>query len=308
MQHQIVKMKNLRFALLTAFCVAGFIYALHGQPASAQCSQKWSWLPDSLRSNSLPRFYFYWGYNRASFSKTNLHFNGPSYDFTLYDLEAKDRPTKFSLNNYFNPTNIWIPQYNVRLGYRLGSRWALSFGVDHMKYVMTQGQKALLSGIITETASITYAGEYLHEEIDVKEDFLKFEHTDGLNLTTFDVEYYLPVLSHPVKKFAIEAMFGAGGIWVATRTDVRVFGDGLNNDFHVAGYSLAGKAGLRFFMFERLFLQFENKVGYMSLPSVLIKNDAPEIADHNIIFWEKFGAIGFAFNLKRKKSTKNENG
>lgn len=299
-------MKNFRSVLMTVFSLTALVSALNGQSAKIVSAQSWHWFPDSLRSSPLPRFYFYWGYNRASFSKTNLHFTGPDYDFTLYDLKAKDRPTQFSIKTYFNPTTIWIPQYNIRLGFRLGGRWSLSFGMDHMKYVMVQDQNVLLSGVITETASELYAGAYLNEEISVKENFLKFEHTDGLNLTTLDVEYNLPVLSHPRKKFAMEIILGAGGIWAVTRTDVRVFGDGLNNDFHVAGYAMAGKIGLRCYLLERLFLQWENKAGYMTLPSVLIKNDAPEIADHNLIFWEKSVTIGFNFNLKRKSRSKNE--
>ena len=42
------------------------------------------------------RLYFYWGYNRDYFSHSDIHFHGPGYDFTVYDVTARDRPEKFS--------------------------------------------------------------------------------------------------------------------------------------------------------------------------------------------------------------------
>src|SRR5687767_4789372 len=38
------------------------------------------------------QFYFYWGYNRSIYSKTNLHFTSANYDFTVYNIEATDKP------------------------------------------------------------------------------------------------------------------------------------------------------------------------------------------------------------------------
>ncbi|MEZ4921109.1 MAG: hypothetical protein R2792_18560 [Saprospiraceae bacterium] len=270
-------------------CLLAFLF-VHTAKAQVQ------WLPKETHADRY-KFYFYWGYNRASFAPTNLHFTGPKYDFSLYDVQAHDRPTPFKPKVYFGPTTLWIPQYNIRMGYFFKPRWSVSFGVDHMKYVMDANQTLRLSGIITPEASDKYAGTYLNELKEISPDFLQFEHSDGLNLSTFEVAYHLPLLNWPTG--AIEWYNGLGALWVVTRTDVRVFGDGLNNDFHVAGYSLSAKSGLRFTFFKRFFFLFENKMGYMSLPSVLIKNDAPEIADHNIVFGEKTAALGVRFNFKK---------
>lgn len=266
-------------------------------------SKTWNWFPSEDLSQK-KRFYFFWGYNRATFSKTNLHFRGPIYDFTLYDLVATDRPTRFSFRKYFTPATLTIPQYNYRLGYSFFRKWNISLGIDHMKYVITRQQETLLSGIITSEASEKYAGEYLNEPFVLQPDFLWFEHTDGLNLVSIDFEFEQPILTYK-DKWKLTGLLGLGGIWVVTRTDVRVFGDGLNNDFHVAGFTMAGKLRLNLEYKSRLFFAYANKVGYMSLPSVLIKNDAPEIADHNIIFWEKFMLLGYRFDIgKKNKKTK----
>jgi len=45
-----------------------------------------------------------------------------------------------SFDKYFNSGNITIPQYNFRVGYYFKPNWDISFGIDHMKYVLDQNQ------------------------------------------------------------------------------------------------------------------------------------------------------------------------
>lgn len=243
--------------------------------------------------------FVYWGYNRSIFSKTNLHFTGPNYDFTLYDVKGSDRPTKPGWV-YLNPTTFTIPQYNFRAGYFLTDRLAISGGIDHLKYVAEGNQATTISGVITSDASTVYEGSYLNEPIVMGPDLLQFEHTDGFNLVSLDFEYLLPLFSLLDEKIRFLWNFGAGGIWVVTKTNVKVLGEGLDNDFHVAGYTLAGKTGPRIEFKKHLFILAETKGGYASLPSVLIKNSEPEIGDHNLSFLEFYVAVGINFRLKRK--------
>ena len=91
--------------------------------------------------------------------------------------------------------------------------------------------------------------------------------------------------------------FGIGGIWIVTKTKVKVLGDGLDNDFHVAGFTLIGKTGPRLTYKKKIFLSGEIKSGYASLPSVLIKNSEPEIGDHNLLFFEYYVVAGINFRL-----------
>jgi hypothetical protein len=247
-----------------------------------------------LSINPKGKFYFYWGYNRGFFSKSDIHAHGEGYDFTIYDAVAKDRPEKPSLV-YVNPDQLTIPQFNIRAGYYLTKRWAISVGYDHMKYVMQNGQTAKVSGVITKEVSEKYAGSYLNQEMKIESDFLKFEHTDGLNIVTIDIEHYIPLYTSKRQRFKLEATLGSGGIWVAPRSDLRVFGKGLNNDYHIAGYTWTGKAGFRINAFKRFFFQAETRGGYISLPSVLVANGAPEMADHNFTFLEFSTVIGVYF-------------
>jgi hypothetical protein len=277
-------MKKILFAIIYLLTISH----LHAQQDS------------TIRKNQhRGQFYFYWGYNRAYFSSSNLHFNGPNYDFTLYNLKAKDRPERFGWV-YFNPGTLSIPQYNLRLGYFITERFHLSLGMDHMKYVVNQGQTTRISGVVLPAISEKYAGSYLNQPIDLQPDLLIFEHTNGFNLVSLDFEWLQPLYNQKKTSppLACSWNIGAGGIWVVTKTDVRVFSDGLDNDFHVAGYSLVGKMGPRLEWRKRWFLSAEGKFGYASLPAVLIKNNAPEIGDHNLTFFEWNVTAGIRFGKR----------
>src|SRR5882672_9372670 len=94
------------------------------------------------------KFFIYWGWNRDSYTPSDIHFKGNEYDFTLYRVVAHDHQSVLALDPYVVPRTITIPQTNVRLGYFLNDHWSLSLGLDHMKYVMDQDQTANITGTI----------------------------------------------------------------------------------------------------------------------------------------------------------------
>lgn len=241
------------------------------------------------------RFFFYWGYNRASYATSNIHFKGPHYDFTLFGVKAKDRPTAFNIETYFAPASIWIPQYNYRIGYYFSPRWAISLGLDHMKYVVNNDQSVKMTGTVDTFASKKYAGNYTNTPVTLTEDFLRFEHTDGLNLLSLDAEYRLPLIHFWGSRLRLYAELGGGMGAVIPRTDSHVFGDGLNNNFHLSGWGLSAKGGLRLDIFKRFFFQTQARGGYINLSDILLHNGQPQRANQSIIFKQINGVLGVYF-------------
>src|SRR5688572_6486938 len=96
-------------------------------------AQKWSSKKKySTRQNTM---YFYWGYNRSIYTKSDINFQGPGYNFIAEDVMASDRPTR-DFGTYVNLTSFTVPQFNIRVGYYYVDHWDISIGYDHMKYVM----------------------------------------------------------------------------------------------------------------------------------------------------------------------------
>jgi hypothetical protein len=254
-----------------------------------------SWLNAQNEPNSLKKyyseskkykFYFLWGYNRSAFAKSDISFKSPNYDFTLSDVRAKDRPTPFTLRNYFKIENLSIPQYNYRIGFFLNKNTGLSLGLDHLKYVVSHQQTVKISGEIKKEISTTYAGTYSEKDIVIVPEFLGFEHTDGLNLLSLDIERLYSIRSFSKNKFRLNGQLGAGAGPVIPRTDARVMGFGLNNRFHRAGWGISTKFGLKLDVLKHFFLQTEFRTGFIKLNDILISNDAPDRAKQNIVFGE----------------------
>lgn len=237
------------------------------------------------------RLFAYWGYNRAQFTPSNIHFTGPGYDFILHDVVANDRPEPFSLGGYFAPKNMWIPQYNYRVGWFLNDHWSFSIGLDHMKYVVQEYQHVQLTGTISSERSPVYASTEAHD-VEITPDLLLYEHTDGLNLLALDADHYGHLWTSTSGRHALHLTQGLFIGPVIPRTDVRLFGEGLNNRFHLAGYGAGAQLGLFAVFFDRVFARANVRAGYIELPSVLTTGTAEDRARQHFWFVQENVVLG----------------
>ena len=72
---------------------------------------------------------FSWGYNRSSYTQSDINFKGPGYKFTLQDVTAQDKPELID-STYLNPTTFDVPQFNWRWGKYLTDSVYFSLGQD----------------------------------------------------------------------------------------------------------------------------------------------------------------------------------
>ena len=242
-----------------------------------------------------------WGWNRAAYTKSNINLKGSDYDFKLYKVSAHDRPT-FPINyhNYLQLSRLTIPQTNLRISYFIKDNLAVSFGDDHMKYVMDQGQTVHIKGVITRNGNFkgTYDGD-----ITVTENFLKFEHTDGLNYINFEVEKYFTWYHSKNSNCIISAMIGGGGGFLFPKTNVTLLDYERNDRFHVSGFGLSSKAGIQGTFFKHLIFKLENKYGYINMPDIILHKKGIEgRGKQGFFFAELYGTFGVTFNLCNRSS------
>ena len=244
--------------------------------------------------------YLYWGYNRAGFSNSDMHFTGEKYDFTLSDVAANDRPTDFAVDPYLNPVAFTIPQYNYRIGYFFNSRWSASIGMDHMKYVMPQDQTVKINGEITgEMNDILY--QFNDDDILLTDSFLTFEHTDGLNYLSVEAEHFSNLYRFN-QKHSINIYGGAGGGMLIPKSNVKLLGYERHDAFHVAGFGLSAKAGLNVTLWRFFFIQTELKGGYINMSDILVRPDnSPDRAAQDFTFLQWNFVIGGYIPLSKNK-------
>jgi len=250
------------------------------------------------------QFYFSWGYNRSTYANSDIHFEGPGYDFTLANVVAKDFPTPISeIKTYLNPSLLSIPQFNFHVGYFFKDNWAVSIGWDHMKYVMVNDQLSSITGSISGqvsspaiTVNPNYAGTYQNQAFTINsKDFLTFEHTDGFNYASVEIENYHTIWSSKKKNSKLDWVNGLGAGLVVPRSDVRLFTVGANHFWNVAGAGASIKTGLRWQFSKKVYFEGIAKAGSTNLWKIQTTGRAVDKASQKISYLEAYGALGFYF-------------
>ena len=234
------------------------------------------------------RWFGFWGWNGAVYSNSDIHFTGDDYDFTLNNVEAKDRQSPFSYNNYIKWDRITIPQTNTKIGYFVDENYSISFGVDHMKYVMQVGQTVKIDGTIGGTNS-SYDGDYDNEDFTILKSFLEYEHTDGLNYINFEHVYSESFFHKPItQKLGVTAhwLIGMGGGVLMPKTNATLLGNERHDEFHFAGLGTNVKSGLNLFIGDNFFVQNEIKLGYINMWDVRTTSDKSDKASQQFLFFQ----------------------
>ncbi len=239
-------------------------------------------------------WYCYWGYNRAFFNSSDIHFEGKGYNFTLYDVKATDHPAPFDTKVYFNPKKISIPQFNFRIGYFIADKWSLSIGTDHMKYVMLQDQKVKIEGTIDAQLSEKYGGEYHGENIALSDDFLRYEHTNGFNYARIGLEYRGELWQSKNGEHQLIMMPGVALGAVLPWTNYTFLNTRHSDLFHLGGFGFSVTSGFRYEFRNTGFFQVQAQYGFSRLSRVVLEDRSGNyIAKQNIVFFERSFALGF---------------
>ena len=246
-------------------------------------------------------FYFYWGWNRSFYSPSTIHFSGNTYDFQLYDVVAVDRQSPFSADLYLNPKRMTIPQYNARIGYYFKHNLQVSLGVDHMKYVMLHDQPSTINGYIYNS-NTSYDGVYVNEPITIAQDFLKFEHTDGLNYINAELRKSMRVFG--VKHVQSTFLFGGVVGMLLPKTNTTLLANPRYDAFHLAGYGVNGVMSLQLNFFKYFFVQGEAKMGFIHMPDIRTTMNASDRASQMFLYNQFNINFGVQFSLIKYSEAK----
>ncbi len=254
---------------------------------------------DSLKKKK-SHMYFTWGYTRAKYSKSTLHFKNTSnkfneftqkndnYDFVVYDAVAKDRPDFEQIKDVIN---ITIPQFVFRVGYMFNNKWGLEINYDHAKYVVTDYQKVRVKGRVNNN--------YFDQDTVLDPaTFLHFEHTDGANFWMVNAVRKWDLLK-PRKNFEASWVLKPGAGIVFPRTDVTLFGERLNNNWHVAGWIVGVESGLRMEFLKHGFFEFVGKGSFANYVNSLVLGKGNGKARHHFFTAQLTATIGLKFGLKK---------
>ena len=281
------------------YVLAGLLLVISG--AYAQETVK---LQDKYTAHNKGKYFVSWGGNRDSFTTSDIHFTGENYDFTVHAAAAHDKPKGWHID-YLNPSRITIPQTNFKMGYFFSDHYCVTIGVDHMKYVMTQEQTALVSGTINLPAGeqgAIHNHVYDNFAVDFSDGtFLKFEHTDGLNYLNTEVSRFADLSDwlgiSNTDKIQVNFTEGLGAGILYPKTNTTLLGKARHDDFHVSGYGISAKAGLNVTFFKHFYVQGEFKYGYINMNDIRTTQSAADKASQHFNFFERIVAVGGIFKI-----------
>ncbi len=280
--------------VLSSICliVFGFVFSTTIQAEEAKAEKI------EIGIHDKGSFFAFWGWNRGYFSKSDLTFKGDNYEFTIDNMTASDRPTAIGIDPYLNPFDITRPQTNVKIGYFFADKYAISFGVDHMKYIMDQEQTANITGNIN-VGSI-HDGVYNNQPVylgqrDENDDlsFLAFEHSDGLNYLNLEISRFDPLHTFS-SNIVLSRILGVGVGAMLPRTNATLLKNDRHDAFHFSGWGTHIKGGLEF-SYKKFFFRTELKVGYIDMPDIRTTKFESDTASQHFTFTEWTFLLGSYF-------------
>lgn len=244
----------------------------------------------------------YWGYNRSAYTKSNIRFAGPGYDFTLGGAVAHDNPSPLSSGYYWDLKNISVPQFNARVGYYFRHHWAISFGYDHMKYIFQDANEVTLSGEIDPGVDNVnnWSGVYNGVPIVTDRNNFHYENSDGLNYLRLELmRTDLLIALGSKSQFAVSSNIGVATGAILSFNDFDFAGTKSMRTISMSGYGLSAHASLRFEFFRHVFIQTQLSGGFNHQVKVRTRrNDPSSFAKHAYGYGMFDTSVGFLLYIR----------
>ena len=275
--------------LAIIFLIVGLQQPVFGQQYSFKKKQ----------SSQKGALYLYWGYNRSIYAKSDIHFTGDGYDFTILKAKATDNPSK-GIKTYLNPISFTVPQFNVRMGYYYKNNWDISFGYDHMKYVMTINQVAALEGYIDPGSNDYISGQFNNQFHTITPKMIQYENSNGLNYFSAQLTNTKSLYRTKSRKIRLQRRLGIGLGALVTQTDFNWSAKDYHSELKITGMGASLHTGLRLDFFNRLFLQSNWSSGLLYLPKLRTIANTESFASQKFVYadWQLVGGVVFYLRTK----------
>lgn len=197
-----------------------------------------------------------------------------------------------------------IPQTNAKVGYFISNKYNIVFGVDHMKYVMKEDLFKNVSGYVdlpAEEEGSIFNQEFTGDSYFVSEDFLQFEHTNGLNYVYLELNRFDDISSilkiNNTDKFQINITEGFGAGILYPKTNTSLLQKDRYDEFHLAGYGVSLNVGLNLTFFKYFFIETDLRGGFINMPNIRTTSNSKESASQHFFYLQRVISVGGRFRI-----------
>ncbi|MCX7241792.1 MAG: hypothetical protein NTU86_15295 [Burkholderiales bacterium] len=248
-------------------------------------------------------WYFSWGYSRQQYAPSDIHVSQPSLgnDFTVHQATAADFPatTQQAIDATLN-LDFTVPQENLRVGKFMNAEktFAIEFSLDHSKYNTDIDQTAQVTGTINNQP-------YNANMVLSAKDFFYALH-NGLNHIMVNAVWLNHLYGPEQEAGDLQLISRAGAGILLPHADNSIFGNqnqvgpknkniccfASNDWWQVNGWTAGVEVGLRYRVYQNIYLEATQKIAYGALRNVPVYQGK---ADQTIWMSEQVFSAGFLF-------------
>ncbi len=212
------------------------------------------WVSAATVLAQAPRFYIGYGIHRAEYLNSNIRIDQPVYGRTLFfrNVGAHDQPDYEA----YASKDISIPQFQLKVGYRIAPRLYLEASLHHLKYKIDEQ--------VLVDLEERMEGSYTRQLVNITSVMPKYEHSDGLNMVLLSVAVPFQVqrTGKWYSDFTLLAKVGPG-VPIAHSDNAIISPSGAleynRKRFHLAGVGVVAGPELRYQVLSHLFMSVSYK-------------------------------------------------
>ena len=241
-------------------------------------------------SNSKGTFFAQAGYNRSGYTSPNIQIKTNYYEFTLQNTSLKDNSEAKSMGQFFSSSS---PQINVKVGYYLGNKWAITAGYNRYNTYFENNQPVELKGTFAPGSSNIYSGS-VNEQINLSRDQYNLAQRQGINYFSLGVQRTDYLYSSRNDKFGIQTVVGFkfGGLF--TKADYTYEENTARGVTSFSGLGASLDFGIKFDFFRYVYLLIGLDGGLLGQNKIKISEQEGETAKQVVGYLSPSINIGFS--------------
>ncbi len=200
-------------------------------------------------------FYFSWGYNKEWYTRSTVKINQPSLNnnYSFIGIQGHDHP---GWDEGLFTKELTVPQYNYRIGLFINKKKGLAIEInfDHTKFIFSD-QQACLKGTLNKRAVDTIIN------FNADNGFYYYLN-NGANFLLFNIVKRWHWYATKNEKIKIDLLGKAGIGPVIPHVQNSFFGKANEDGFQFGGWNIGVEAALRATFFNRVYLEYCNKLDY----------------------------------------------
>jgi hypothetical protein len=264
------------FIAITVFTL--LLISITSKAQKADSTSQLQLLPKQKKKERSREFYFSWGYNSETYTRSNITINQPSLgnNFVFESINAHDH--KGWDEGIFHLA-LSIPQYNYRLGLIINKEkdWGVEINFDHTKYIFAD-QHAHLVGTLD------------HRQVDTLINFnlnngFYYYLNNGANFLLFNFVKRWHWIADKSGNLKVDVLGKAGigpviphvqnAFFSNDSTSTEFRQQGNDPHFQLGGWNIGVEGALRVTFFKYAYLEYCNKLDYARYSNLKIYDNPP---------------------------------